>query len=138
MIYDDFPAIFRALLAGKKIGMLGDHETSYWKIWSNGDLYRCVDDIATRLNVRDFMNCLLNSAIVVLEDDPKPELKITPDDVGKRVRLRNGDVAVILAWIGADKEFPVRSMFANYTASGRYLHVDNGQVDMLDIVEVLR
>ena len=77
--------------------------------------------------------------IVELLDFKEPALKITEDDVGRRVRLRNGQTGKIVKWDCHDVTYPVRCetsrSFVWVTTAGRFYAT--GPESRIDIVELL-
>jgi hypothetical protein len=69
-----------------------------------------------------------------LYEEPTTELNITADDVGKKVKLRDGSVAIILEFM-KHSQFPINTMSMSYTQTGHRLL--SRQQDSLDIVEIL-
>lgn len=72
-------------------------------------------------------------------EEPKPKVEITPDMVGRKVRLFNNEVALITSFVpdaDADALYPVRlGNGHSYTRAG--VHTVNSIDKTLDIAEVL-
>lgn len=64
----------------------------------------------------------------------EPELRLGPEHVGRRVKLRNGDVFLITSYIGS-AGYPIGTSIGCVTTSGRYSM--NDRLNNNDIVEVL-
>jgi hypothetical protein len=75
----------------------------------------------------------------ILKDNPIKEIKITADDVGKRVRLRNGDISRITEFnedgvsVGKSGTYKVEiECGETFTEFGKYMHDPNDIVEILD------
>lgn len=56
----------------------------------------------------------------------EPEILITEEDVGRKVRLRNGDIDMITQFKHSEKEFKVGTPTVNYCVDGmRYIKAFN-------------
>jgi len=120
---------FEALLGGKKIRVA---------TWFNKFAYIefkyphgivCEDS-----DVRnDFMGMLGSEDFQwEIYEEPKPEINLTPDDVGKRVKLRNGDITVVTSWRSESNTFCVDSYGFSYHTNGK-----NADKEDFNIIEVL-
>lgn len=74
-----------------------------------------------------------NFVYIAIEDVPEP-LNLGPEHVGRRVKLRDGDIRLITGFSGGDS-WPILCGGFFYTNSGVYS--DQGLTNMRDIVEVL-
>lgn len=72
---------------------------------------------------------------VKFEIEEPEELKIGPKHVGRRVRLRNGDTALICSFCSDCEETSVRTFEYCYKPNGR-IRIDNSD-HQNDIVEIL-
>ncbi len=68
----------------------------------------------------------------------KLDRELTKDDIGKKVKLRNGEVGTIIKTASFEK-YPFVATKGLMTSSGSYWHVDEGpQKHKFDIVEIFK
>ncbi len=125
-----FEEVLPALREGKKVRRRGWSEGGYIQTNSVMDIVNEFSDPASGL----YNNMLIDDWEVV-EEPAKPTINLTEYDVGKRVRLRSGLVALITSYDNTEPVYKVRTGRCTYFADGRY-HTDQHSHE-LDIVEVL-
>ena len=119
----------QAMLDGKKVTNVAweDSESIYlhWPlgvegpVWSSGTFY-------TYIAARD-------SGWEIYEE-PTPKINLGPEHVGKRVKLRNGDISLITDYELDDETF--HSSTNLWKSNGQYSDMHNSNFNF-DIVEIL-
>lgn len=120
----------QALIDGKKI------KCSSWK--ANGyivhdEILGIVDENRSRGGTSSL---LFEEALWTIYEEPKPEpLNITVDDVGKKVKHRDGSVSLLIGYHTKHKIYPVHVVGGKFTADGHFYGTK--EVTDSDIVEIL-
>jgi hypothetical protein len=114
----------KALQEGAKILSLPN---SYMHIkddelqFENGD--RVILPISVFLNRDNFE---------IYQEPCVPQVKLTPEHVGRKVRLRNGDVAVIVSFWKEDSLFAAGG--SHYACNGRKFPIDASELEIIEIL----
>ncbi len=122
---------FQALLDGKKVRQKHWDEHIYWRLNGIAGVVNN-DDYCVTATAGLFLDVYLDKW--ELYEEPKPEIKLTPEMVGKRVRLRFGGMEVLTRYnprASEDSQYETADTF--YSEDGRVMK--NCEFDT-DIVEV--
>lgn len=122
---------FEALFDGKKIRMIRWDKYKY--IYHDGHYIRersCVhyERLYTLFNPDEKWE---------LYEEPENLILLTPEDVGRRVRLKNGDVRIILAYLANKELWVISSVFSHRVACDKR-GVSSEGPDDCDVYEVYR
>ena len=96
---------FEALLQGKKIKESDWRGGSYLCLTEKG-IVNSIDELG---NTRDLGDSLVNWVLV-----EEPEIELTPEDVGRKMRFKNGDIYFIVGYSCKDNTFLIGTTWCNY------------------------
>lgn len=116
--------MWKALLGGAKV-----RKTT----WAQG-LYFVLDEEGELINQGGYKDSFIYTTYASegkLYEEPK--LILGPEHVGRRVKLRNGDIELITAY-RFETRYPVRAADYQWYIDGQYSTVS---IDIYDIVEIL-
>ena len=68
-------------------------------------------------------------------EEPKPEIELGPEHVGKRVRLRNGDISLITDYERDEETFHSSNNVWKNDGKYRDMSIENSNYDIVEILD---
>ncbi len=118
----------QAMLDGKKVSALHEDWKEYYIWWPENSKDLRTPKDSTFFPIIDLWDWKWKIYV-----DSEPKILLTPEHVGRRVKIREGDIYLITGF-KAKSEYPVISFDSSWKLNGQY---DDEETRMLDIVEIL-